>query len=236
MIGFDPLTASTLLILAGQTLSCPKHAPTKINVIPRTEKVTYDSSQSLKQLQTYNTDTVDPYAFHGQTITRAFMKGKIGLEQKVRLGQSTFMRGNAACVWYDTITVEIHIEPQIVIAKEIYNDSCLRKAVLGHELKHVRVDREIVNKYAKSIGKKLMKELKTRGFEAGPFDPMRTEEVGNKMQRVVSQILELEYRKLGIERQELQRDVDSLKEYESVDDKCPLSEKKMDQLYADMFK
>ncbi len=236
MFGFDPITVSSLLILAGQSLSCPTHNATNINVIPRTEAVKYDSSMTLKEIQGQRVDTVDPYSFHGKTVTQAYMSGRIGLEQKVRLEQSVFSRSNAACIWYKTIDVNLYIEPTIVIAKEIYMDPCMRKAVIGHELKHVRVDREIVNKYARLIGQKLMKELKSRGFEAGPFDAARTNEVSAKMQRVVAQILELEYQKLGIERQERQREVDSLEEYESVDDKCPLFEKKKAQIYADILK
>lgn len=220
MIGLDPLTISTMAVLVGAT-TCPMTKPTNINVIPRTSEVQYDASQSLKKLQQYQTDTVDPYEFHGATITQAFMKGKINLEQRIRFGLATDKSKKHGCVWYDTIEVKINIDPQIVVAKEIYRDKCMKNAVIGHELKHVMVDREIVNKYARSIGEKLMTELKARGFSSGPIDGARMNDVQNKMKRVVDQILDLEYKKLGIERQERQREVDSLDEYERVDALCP---------------
>ena len=235
MFGIDPLTLSTLLVLAGNTVSCPAHAPTQINIVPRTEKVKYDSKQSLKQIQSYSTDTVDPYSFHGTSITQAFMRGSVGLEHKITYGQSVSPRGYG-CVWYKDITVEIKIDPTIVIAKEIYKDKCMRKAVLGHELKHVKVDRRVVNKYAKSMGAKLLKALKSRGFSSGPITIDRMKEVSQKMSRVVGQVIELEYRKLGIDREELQRDVDNLEEYESIDDKCPAFERKKQKLYADLLR
>ncbi len=233
MLVIDPITLSSLLILASG-FECPTPDPTKINIIPRTADVTYDYKQTLKQIQRYSTDTVDPYGFHGQTITQGFMKGQIGLQQKIRFG--TWTNKHLGCVWYDTINVELDITPEIVIAKEIYQDPCMRRAVIGHELKHVRVDREVVNKYAKTMGAKLMKALKSRGFSAGPFRVERLSEVQGKMQTVVKQVLELEYKKLGIERQERQREVDSIEEYESVDDQCPRFEKKKKKLYEKLLK
>ena len=235
MLGIDPLTLTSLLVLAGNTLSCPSREATKINIVPQTTKVKYDYKQSLKQIQKYSTDTVDPYGFHGTTVTQGFMSGQIGMEHKISFGQSINKKRGYACIWYKDITVNIKIDPKIVIASELYKDKCMRKAILGHELLHVRVDREIVNKYAKTMGNKLLKGLKSRGFSAGPIRIDRVNEVSRKMQKVVGQILKLEYQKLGIERQERQRDVDSLEEYESVDDKCPSFEHKKKKLYSDLL-
>ncbi len=236
MFGLDPIVIPTLMILAGANTACPTQEATKINIIPRTEKVKYDYRQTLKQIQGYSTDTVDPYGFHGQTVTQGFMKGKIDLRHKVQFSQITHPKYKISCLWYKEITVEINIDPTIVIAKEMYQDQCMRKAILGHELKHVRVDREIVNKYAKSMGQKLLKALKSRGFAAGPFETERMNEIMVKMQTVVKQILELEYKKMGIERQERQREVDTLEEYNSVDDKCPGFQKKKQQLYSSILR
>lgn len=235
MIGFDPLMVSSLLILAsGAGDSCPRHDPAEINIIPRTEEVQYDTSQTLAELQGYQMDTVDPYAFHGTTVTQAFMRGKIRVEQAIKLAHSQNRKRDLSCLWYDTIEVTLHIDPTIVVAREIYNDHCMRKAVIDHELKHVRVDREIVNKYANVIGQKLLSELQSRGFSAGPIPSDRVEEVSEKMQRVVKQILELETQKMSIDRQERQREVDSLGEYESVDAQCPAFEKKKQKLYGNL--
>lgn len=230
---FEPITATTLLILAsgGNALTCPDHAPTKINIIPEAEEVEYDYSQSLRDLQGVSMDTVDPYSFHGKTITQGYMRGNIELEQNVEFGQGVEKRSGAACVWYDSITVKIKIQPQIVIASELYRDPCMKKAVIGHELKHVKVDRQIVNKYAKLMGKKLFNDLKSRGFEAGPFHESDMQNVIGKMQHVIKQILELEAQKMSVERVERQREVDSLDEYNRVDELCPGFKKKKKKLY-----
>ena len=235
MIGIDPVTLASMVVLAGYKPECPAHEPTKINITPISEKVKYDTSQSLKQLQQYDTDTIDPYSFHGHSITQAFMKGAVGMGYKINFSTWTMPKAQVSCMWYKEINVEIKVDPTIVVAKEIYNDPCMRKAVIGHELKHVKVDREVVNKYANSIGKKLMKELNSRGFTAGPFYTERTEDVRAKMLRVVGQIVDLEEEKMNLERRERQIAVDSVEEYESVDDKCPGFEKKKAVIYADIL-
>jgi len=236
MFGIDPVTLSSLLLLAGNTIQCPAHDPTKIDVIPHTAKVKYDYSQTLEQIQAYQTDTIDPYAFHGKAITQGFMQGEIELRHKLSFGQITNASYGYGCLWYDTIRIELNIDPKIVIAKELYKDKCMRESILKHELKHVRVDREVVNEYAKKIGERVFKALKSRGFSVGPFEIERMKEVQEKMQRVVQQILELEYKKLGIVRRERQIEVDSLEEYESVDAECPNFQKKKKNLYKNAVK
>lgn len=239
MFGFDPLTGSALLILAAGSPSdmCnAQRTPTKLNIVPHTASVIYDYSQSLKKLQTYDTDTVDPYAYHGTTVTQGFMKGKIEPKYTVRLKSLEIPRYKAACLSYDQIDIELNIDPTIVIAKELSKDNCLRKAIVTHELKHVKVDREIVNKYAKSIGHKLLQDLKARGFVAGPFESERIDEVSEKMKQVVAQVLDLEFQKMSLERQENQRAVDNLEEYESVNAQCPDFEKNKEKLYIQWLK
>ncbi|MDH5722683.1 MAG: hypothetical protein OEY94_05110 [Alphaproteobacteria bacterium] len=235
LFGFDPLTASTLMVLAAASHygdECPKRPRTKINVIPVTEEVKYDYSKSLKELQGQASGTVDPYGFHGTTVTQAYMSGTIAPQASISFDYNEIKGRRGICLWYKSIDVDIKIDPTIVIAQELYKDSCMRKALIGHELKHVKVDREVVNDYANLIGKKLLKELKARGFAVGPIPFEEAERVTGKMRHVVKQILELEYQKMHIDRQERQREVDNLEEYQSIDKKCPRFQEKKRELYS----
>lgn len=240
MFGLDALTTSTLLVLAASSGNpqdlCPAHPPTNINVIPKTENVKYDSEKTLKELQAQDTDTVDPYGFHGTSITQAYMSGTIQPTQKVQLDYGPVKGYRAICLWYKDITIELKIDPTIFMAKELYADRCMRKALIEHELKHVKVDREVVNEYARSMGQKLLTELKSRGFTAGPVPEDKAQDVAQKMHHVVNQILELEYQKLEIDRKERQRAVDNLGEYNRVDELCPEFEKYKKKLYSDLVK
>lgn len=237
MLPVDPLTLSTLLVLAGSRPDiCPVPPASKINMLPATAQTVIDTKQTLAQLQGYSMDTVDPYGFHGQTITQAFMAGEIQPSYEIKIGNVFNQKYGAYCLWYEDITVKIAISPKIVIAKELHADYCMRKALLGHESKHVMVDRQVVNDYAKTIGQKLYSELKSRGFSAGPIPAAHAQETVKRMQTVVKQILDLEFQKMSIDRMERQRAVDNLEEYKSVDAQCPTFHRQNAKLYESLNK
>ncbi len=223
MFGIDPLTASTLMILAasGNSSVCTMPKPAEITVIPRAEETKYDYSQSMADLQAYSMDTIDPYGFHGVSATQGFMKGRIKLIPEVELDYKPLPRYGAVCLWYDSITISIELDPTIVIASEVYDDACMRKAVLEHEEKHVRIERVIANKYSKIMGRKVYDALAQRGFLVGPVRQEDAQSIIGRMQKTVFQIVEHEYKKMDLERTEKQRDLDSLDEYQSVSSKCP---------------
>lgn len=222
---FDPVTVGSLLILAAsspqQQNPCAAPKPTEINVIPSARETKWDYSNTLAQVQGAVMDTVNPYGFTGTTITEGYMKGSIKLEPKVKLNYKSLPRYNAVCLWYERIDINIELDPTIVIPKEVYKDRCMRKAVSEHELKHVGIDRKIVNKYSKIMGRKVYEEIGKRGFSAGPLPAEQAQAAADQMQRVVFQIVEQEYKRMDLERTDLQRGLDSLEEYDRVSGQCP---------------
>lgn len=246
MFGFDPLSASSLLILAATSpnpaFTCAPHPPAQIRVVPRAETVKYEYDSTLKELQAYETDTIDPYSFHATTVTQGFMKGSIEPTLEVSIKQSnasaanTALPNNMVCIWYNEIEVGFHIDPTIFIAKELAENTCLRKAITEHEMKHVNVDRKIVNKYARTAGQKIYAELNARGYTVGPINEADVDEVAAKMRAIVAQVFDVEFQKMAIERRENQRAVDNLEEYESVNAKCPEFEKNKEKLYIQWLK
>ncbi len=222
MLGIDFLTAGTLLIMANtQNELCKMPAPTQINVKPISKKLRYDTKQSLKQIQKVQTDTINPHGFGGVSYTQAYMNGQIKIVPNVEISDVENPDRGYACLWYTKININIEIDPEIVIAREVYRDRCMREAVIGHEKKHVKVDRKIVNKYARTMGNKIYEGLKERGFMAGPIRIEDKDAVVARMQRTVGQLLENEYKRMLLDRTEMQQAVDSRAEYERVDAMCP---------------
>lgn len=223
MLPIDPLTLGSILTLAaaGATSTCQAPKPTEINVIPSTAPVEYDLSQPLASLQKVQIDTVNPYGYNNITHTKGFMKGLISMQPKVKVDYKVIPSRGTVCLWYETINLEIKIEPLIVIAKEVSEDPCSYKAVREHELKHVNADRKIVNKYSKIMGQKIYDGLKTRGFSVGPIPTEHAQSVVDRMHKTVAQLVELEYKKMEIERTEVQQAIDSHEEYERVRGLCP---------------
>ena len=223
VFSITPIVASSLLVLASggaDGVVCRPDKAGKINVIPSTAPLTYDASHSVKDLQNVKVDTVDPHGVGSGSVTQGFMEGQIAMQPHVRIAHKTFEEKNIGCLWYDDITVKIHITPKIVMAKEVYADPCMRAAVIEHEKKHVNVDRQVVNKYSKSLAKKLYGVLKTSGFYRGPIPADQMESTAKAMQNLIAQQVEVEYQRLTLERMVEQQKVDTLEEYQRVQSLC----------------
>ena len=218
----DPLTFLGVLTLASTEPSavCQMPKATEINVIPRSEELKIDTSQTQAEIQKYNIDTVNPYGFGTQSHTKAFMRGGVGLRHEVGMDYKHVLSNRAVCIWYDKIDLFIEITPEIVMARELTENPCEYRVTKEHEMKHVNVDRRIANKYAKTMGKKVYDGLKSRGFMVGPIGVNAAQDVINRMQATVGQLVELEYKKMQIERMEQQQAVDTLEEYERVNSAC----------------
>lgn len=223
MPGIDPLTIGSLMVLASGGaggLKCDMPKPTEINVVPKSLDVRYDYSQSLSQIQRQNTDTISPYGFGEFSVGHGYALSGVKVSKKAILGIMKYPTQGAVCAWYDTIDIVLEIDPTIVIAKEVRADSCKYRAVLEHELKHIKVTRLMANKYAKIIGQKLYEELSLRGFKSQIVAAPYLEGLKTRMQETVFQIVDHEVRKMELELIDLQRDVDSREEYERVSAKC----------------
>jgi hypothetical protein len=220
---FDPLTAATLLVLADtrERNLCRMPKPTEIEVIPRARTLKYDYSKSLSEIQSIQTGTIDPHSFNGISVAQGYTSSSIALKQQVKFGGLTYTGYNAACIWYDKITIEIEIRPAITIAREVKADKCMGPATLNHEMKHVRALRKVVNKYAGIMGKEVHDALKDRGFIAGPVPLDQAQTIANRMERTVMQVLDHESKKLEIEHAEEQGKIDSREEYEYISGLCP---------------
>ena len=218
----DPLTLTAAFVLAKADLSglCQMPKPTQINVIPKTEPVKYDYSKTRAMLQAQKIDTVNPYGYGVESHTTGYMEGSVHLKHSVELEHKFIPKYNAYCIWYKTVDLSLEIDPTIVISREEAEDKCRLKAVRDHELKHVMVDRQIVNKYSQTIGKKVYDGLESRGFMVGPIPAKNVEAVVARMQGTIGQLIDLEYQKMQIERRERQQAVDSLEEYERVNAMC----------------
>jgi hypothetical protein len=214
---------------AGQPVNpCPLVKPAQINVVPATEKVRYDYSKTMAELQSTEVDTINPYGFSGVTSVNGYMKGTVTIKPEVRIARQTNVRGTS-CLWYDSIDVRIEIAPTIVIAKEIYQDSCLRKVTLDHEMKHVNADRQIVNKYAKIVGQKIYNAIEARGFRTPPVPDEHVPGMNERMSKVIAQVVELEHNKMQLERMEIQQGIDSLEEYTRISALCVEQRAKLPQ-------
>lgn len=200
---------------------CEIPQKTRININPDTSKVAYDYTRNLKNIQKTKTDTVDPYGIHSNSITQGFMEGQISMQRQVDLDYYVVGNKDYVCIWYKTIDVNVHIDPKIVIAKEIKRDKCMHKAVLEHETKHVHVDRDVVNEAAHDIAKSIYGDLTETGFILGPVPAKKAQIYAEAMVKRVMDVTQDAYDRMIQDRTTRQAGIDTLEEYQRVSAECP---------------
>jgi len=196
----------------------PNKAPT-INVRTSTDNISYDFSLSEKQLNKFNISTVNPYGKDVISDVGGLMKGGIETTQQMKFGTLTNSRTNQTCFWYDTIEITLHIRPTIFVASDFPKGTCMHNSILGHEHKHVIVDREIVNKYAALIGQGIRGEV-SRSSVFGPFSANQSQAMLNQIKMNMQTSLKAYTTQMSAERKARQQAVDSLAEYERVNSSC----------------
>jgi hypothetical protein len=198
---------------------CKAEKAPRIEVKTSTDQVTWDFTKSEKQLNNFKIDTKNPYGSSIITDVGGLMQGGIQLKETMRFNTLTHRGLNQICYWFDAVTVTLHIEPTIYIAREFPRNSCKHNAIKEHEMKHITVDREIVNKYATVIARSLKTEL-DRQTVYGPYRVSQSKEVEIYMKDRLESILRKHAKEMEDERRVRQQAVDSLAEYERVNRMC----------------
>ncbi len=196
----------------------PPTAPS-INIRTSTDQIGYDFSKSEKQLNNFNITTVNPYASNVITDVGGLMKGGIETQQKMSFGTMTNGRTNQMCFWHDSIDILLHIKPTIFIANEFPPGTCMHDSIMGHEQKHIQVDREIVNKYAAIIGEAFQNDVRQyRVF--GPFPVSNQQAALEQVKTRLQNLLRYYTNQMSAERKTRQQQIDNLAEYERVNKSC----------------
>lgn len=208
-----------------QSSWCQMNKAPVVNIRASTDKISYNFTTSEKSLNGFDVDTVNPYGKNVITDVGGLMKGGIETSQSMRFSTLTNPRLKEVCYWYDTVDVNIHINPTIYIASEFPERSCMHKAIMEHEQKHVTVDREMVNKYAQLIGNAIKAETDRQPIY-GPV-PLAQEKaieeaIKGKMKSIVTSLTA----QMDEERRVRQQAVDNLSEYQRVNSLCPEENKK----------
>lgn len=198
---------------------CRAEKAPRIEVKTSTDQVMWDFSKSEKQLNRFKIDTNNPYGSDVITDVGGLMQGGIELKESMRFNTLTHRGLNQICYWFDSVSVTLHIQPTIFIATEFPRGTCKHNAIREHELKHITVDREIVNKYATMIANALKKELDQQTVY-GPYKLAQAKEVEAYMKTRLETILRTHARKMEEERKTRQQAVDNLTEYERVNRMC----------------
>lgn len=217
---FISLTILGLIPQADAETWCEAKNPPSIEIHTSTDDISYNFTLSKKDLDHFETSTINPYASNIITDVGGLMKGGIETKQNISFGTMTNHSTQQICFWHDKMEIYIHIKPTIYIANNFPRGSCMFNAIMEHEQKHVLVDREIVNKYATLIGNAVRSDIaQSRLFGPAPLsqkDDIQAA-IGKRMQSLLDQFTA----QMSDERRKRQQKIDSLEEYERINHLCP---------------
>jgi len=197
---------------------CQVEKAPKINVRPMTANIRYDKSKTSAELSQLKTSTVSPYGLGVDQTTGGLRHDQPTIETTMRFLIQQDSRSGSICLSYDTINVDIKLQPKIYIAREFNTGRCARE-VLAHEKKHVAVDRAVINKYAKKMGTAIQQAVNKAGA-LGPFPAHRQDEIQAMMQQNISSALNSVTLALTNEMNIRQQEIDSREEYDRVGQYC----------------
>lgn len=221
MFGLDLLLASHLFVQASTgALSCPAAKNADIQVSWRTERVKYDFTRSIAQLEARTVSSANPYGVDTTTDVGGLMSGAIKVRSNIQVSTLTYPKQKRACLWVDTIKVEVVIDPTVFVASEFPRGTCKHGAILEHETQHVAIDRAVVQSYIEPI-KSRMAHAATSVGVVGP----KPEDALKTFQQKINAYVEAELKavtdKMYKERISKQQAHDSRAEYDRVAAQCP---------------
>jgi len=221
VFGPEILMAHSLFVLATAQKgadTCQFSKPPAIKVDMKTEPIRYDFSVPAATLNQRQTDGVSPYSHGTEYVSGGMREDKPEVRTEMSWNIRYEQRSNIGCMVFDDITVTIKLSPKIFVAREFNQGQC-REEILGHEKKHIEVDRKVMNRYAVSIGNQLQKIVSQMG-PVGPFNMKDLEKMKEQASRVVEDAINAQTRQMDAEMRIEQAKVDTLEEYQRVSSFC----------------
>ncbi len=218
------ITGTLLTTPVASPVTCTINQAAIINIRPQTKEIQYDLEKTSIELGQLQSNTISPYGLNVDQTTGGLRHDQPIIKTVLKYNVVEDPRTQTICMSYHTINVDIQLQPKIYIAKEFNKGRCARE-VIKHEKKHVTVDRKVINKYSKAMGKAIEKAVNEAGV-VGPFPASRSAEMQQMMGSHIENALSSIKLYMTNEMNNLQQQVDSLEEYESVNQYCERASKK----------
>jgi hypothetical protein len=200
---------------AQDVVSCDSYPDVPVNIIAVFDEPQYDFSQNLASVQAIARDRQHAIP-HNEAIAMGITRYSPVLEFRIPMMVETPPDGLAcARVQHVDVTVGYH-DVTVFIANEIRQGTCAFAETMGHEQKHVAVNRELLQEFAPRIEERLKSYLRLYGVfrvENADFaEQLLRERLTSEMNDIIQQM-----QNENIQRQQL---VDSRSEYERLSRVC----------------
>ncbi len=184
-----------------------------INVKITDTQPRFDYSMTQKKMAEYAASAHLPAADVYDLTVNAMSTGSMRIDRQVKFkGQK--LEDNQACISVSEVTVHIHVDPVIYIAKELHDEGCEFKEYYLHEMKHVEEDRALVEDYKAIIDRNMKFAFpEFSDYVIGPVPAAQADQSAQSLRENVEGVLNATFDSMMRERGERQRAIDSTGEY-----------------------
>lgn len=218
MIGLDYLVAGYFHLASD--VQCKTRKPPQITVSASDASIHYDHSKTQNELSTFDNDTISPYPAGSNTHIEGLMNGEIGTSYTMKFYQVHYPTLNAGCTYLDSVNVNIKVKPTIYIASDYREGSCMYRAIMEHEKKHIAVDRLIITKFDQMVTRALNDDLAGADASSKLYNLRDLPASQKIIEDHVGGLISSLSAKMTQERREKQQQVDTLQEYRRVQRQC----------------
>ncbi len=109
---------------ANSTFACRVEDSPRVKIAVTTNDIEYDNTHGARDLTALKTDTKSPYPPGSDTVTGGLRHDHPTIHTRMQWDIVWEDRNNMGCMRYETIDIEIHLQPKIFLAKEFDHGAC----------------------------------------------------------------------------------------------------------------
>ena len=193
--------------------ACQNLANPAIDVKITDAQPRFDYSMTQKKMAEYATSAKLPAADVYDLTVNAMSTGSMRIDRQVKF-KGEKLADKQVCVRVSEVSVHIHVDPVIYIAKELHDEGCEFKEYYLHEMKHVEEDRKLVEDYKAIIDRNMKFAFpEFSDYMIGPVPAAQAEQSAQALRENVEGVLTATFDSMMRERGERQRAIDSTGEY-----------------------
>lgn len=216
---------SLCLLMAGaplaQAADCQPGAEPAILITSSESAPHFEYHLTQAQLENFKGNADIPQEAIYDVTVNAMSTGKMRVTHDVKFVTQT-NPDKQVCLQASQIKVHIHIDPVIYIAKELHSAACEYKEYLLHEMKHVEVDRKLVEDYKAVITRNMAFAFpNVTDYSVGPVPVSLTKDARQVLNDNIAGALQATIDSMMRERGDRQRAIDSTGEYQRLSAACP---------------
>jgi len=204
---------SNLLPAAAQTCA---GEPTDIRIVEKIDPPSTDFTKSEGELERMRLagGIASDFPF---TRVAGLTVASIAVDSEIRIANTRSSTGQV-CAWPSVVTITLSTHPTVYVSSQ--HGACHVRAATEHEMQHVAIDREMVERYVGIFRRRIGRMVDAIGI-VGPAPEANLSSVRHRIEEKINAVIAITSDELTEERVARQHGLDSPTEYHRLAEACP---------------